>query len=102
MNIPAFWVPGAPLYALSGLGALGLALWTGSQGVVLIVSAVCAVVGVAWTLVYFRPTIERFFGDGGENTPAERVQVEARRWIRLNWRGQFSGHFTSTMSEVRE
>lgn len=24
MNIPMFWVPVAPLYALSGLGALGL------------------------------------------------------------------------------
>lgn len=85
MNIPTFWAPVAPLYALSGLGALGLALWTGSQGVPIIVSAVCAVAGVAWTLVYFRPTIERFLRDGGGNTPAERLQVETRRWIRLNW-----------------
>ncbi len=85
MNIPAFWVPVAPLYALSGLAALGLALWTGSQGAALIVSAVCAVAGVAWTLVYFRPTIERFLEEGGGNTPAERLQVEAHRWIGLNW-----------------
>ena len=26
MNIPAFWIPVAPLYALSGLGALAVAL----------------------------------------------------------------------------
>jgi hypothetical protein len=35
--------------------------------------------------VYFRPTVERFLRDGGGNTPAERLQVEARRWIGLNW-----------------
>lgn len=85
MNIPAFWVPVAPLYALSALAALGLAFLAGTQGVALIVSAVCAVAGVAWTLVYFRPTIERFLAEGGGNTPAERLQVEAQRWIRLNW-----------------
>jgi len=85
MNIPMFWKVVAPLYALSGLGVLGLALWTGSQGLAIIASAVCAVAVVAWTLTYFRPTIERFLGEGGGNTPAERSQVEARRWIRLNW-----------------
>jgi hypothetical protein len=85
MNIPMFWVPVAPLYALSGLGALGLAVWTGRQGMTIIASGVCAVAGVAWTLMYFRPTIERFLRDGGGDTPADRLQVEARRWIRLNW-----------------
>jgi len=85
MNIPAFWVPVAPLYALSGFAALGLALWTGNQGLAIIVSSACAIVGVAWTLVYFRPMIERFLNDGGANAPAERLQVEARRWIGLNW-----------------
>lgn len=29
MNLPNFWVPVAPLYALSGLGTLGLALLAG-------------------------------------------------------------------------
>jgi hypothetical protein len=85
MNIPAFWVPVAPLYALSALAALGLAFRAGSQGVALIVSTACAVAGVAWTLVYFRPTIERFLEAGGGNTPTERLQIEAHRWIRLNW-----------------
>jgi len=85
MNIPAFWVPVAPLYALSGLAALCIALWTGNQDWAIIVSAACAIVGVVWTLVYFRPTIERFLEDGGADTPAERLQVEARRWIGLNW-----------------
>src|SRR5436189_1699479 len=85
MNIPAFWVPVAPLYALSGLGAWVVALWAGSPTVPLTVSAACAVSGVVWTLVYFRPTIERFLEAGGGNTPTERLQIEVHRWIRLNW-----------------
>ena len=51
----------------------------------LTVSAACAVSVVVWTLVYFRPTIERLLEAGGGNTPAERLQSEARRWIPLNW-----------------
>ena len=85
MNIPAFWAPVAPLYALSALAALGLAFRAGSQGVDLIVSTACAVAGVAWTLLYFRPTIERLLEPGGGNTPTERLQIEVHRWIRLNW-----------------
>ena len=85
MNIPAFWVPVAPLYALSSLGALAVALWAGSLTMPLTVSAACAVSGVVWTLVYFRPTIGRFLETGGGNTPAKRLQSEARRWIVLNW-----------------
>lgn len=85
MNLPAFWMPVAPLYALSGLGALAVALRAGRRDVPLILSAVCAVSVVAWTLAYFRPTVERFLADGGGHTPAERLQFEARRWIRLNW-----------------
>ena len=85
MNLPAFWVPVAPLYALSALAALGLAFREGSHGVALVVSTVCAVAVVAWTLLYFRPTIERFLETGGANTPTERLQMEVQRWIRLNW-----------------
>ena len=85
MNIPAFWVPVAPLYALSGIGALVVALRAGSPGVPLIVSVACAVSSVGWTLLYFRPTIERFLEAGGGITPADRLQSEARQWILLNW-----------------
>ena len=85
MDLPRFWVPVAPLYALSGLGALGLALLAGSQGEAIIASVVCAIAVVAWTLLYFRPTIERFLSGGDGNSPPERLQVEARHWIRLNW-----------------
>jgi hypothetical protein len=85
MDLPRFWVPMAPLYALSGLGTLGLALLVGRQGKAIIVSAVCAIATVAWTLLYFRPTIERFLAGGDGNTPPVRLQVEARRWIGLNW-----------------
>ncbi|HEU5255515.1 MAG TPA: DUF1772 domain-containing protein [Vicinamibacterales bacterium] len=85
MNISAFWMAATPLYALSGLGALAVALWAGSREVPLVLSAVCAVSAVAWTVAYFRPTIHRFLDDGGGNTPAGRLQSEARRWTRLNW-----------------
>ena len=85
MNIGEFWKPVAPLYALSGLAAVGLAFLVASQGVALIVSAACAVAAVAWTLAYFRPTIVRFLEMGGGDTPAERLQIEVLRWIRLNW-----------------
>ncbi len=84
MNLPGFWKPVAPLYALSGLAALGLALSAGRQGVAIIVSAVSAVATIAWTLLYFRPTIERFLVDGG-NPPPERLAAEVSRWIGLNW-----------------
>src|SRR5258708_22559916 len=57
MNIPAFWVPVAPLYALNALAALGLAFRTDSQGAALIVSPACAVPGAASPLLSFRPTI---------------------------------------------
>jgi hypothetical protein len=85
MNIPAFWVSVAPLYALSSLGALAVALSAGSPNMPLIVSAACAVSGVVWTLVYFRPTIGRFLETGGGNTPVKRLQSEVQRWILLNW-----------------
>ena len=85
MNIGGFWAPVAPLYALSALAALGLAVHTGRQGADLIISAVCAVATVAWTLGYFRPTVVRILEAGGGNTLAERLQIEAHRWIRLNW-----------------
>ena len=74
MNLPAFWVPVTPLYALSGLGALAVALWAGSRDVPLILSVVCAVSALAWTLAYFRPTIHRLLQDGGGKTPAGRLE----------------------------
>ena len=85
LNIPAFWIPVAPLYAVSGLCALATAFWAGTQTMPLILSSACAVVGVAWTLAYFRPTIERFLQQGGGSTSADRLQAEAKQWIVLNW-----------------
>lgn len=85
MNIAAFWMPVAPLFGLSGLGALALAIRAGTQGAPLIASSTCAVLGVASTLAYVRPTIVRFLEKGGGNTPADRLRSQAWRWIRLNW-----------------
>ena len=85
MNIRGFWMPLAPLYALSALAAMGLAFVAGREGPALMISTACAVGAVAWTLVYFRPNIERFLEAEGGNAPAERLQIETQRWIRLNW-----------------
>jgi anthrone oxygenase-like protein len=85
MNFTAFWVPVNPLYTLSALAALGLAFRAGSLGAALIVSTVCAIAAVAWTFLYFRPIIERFLETGGGDTPPERLQSVAHRWVRLNW-----------------
>ena len=49
------------------------------------VSSTLARPAVAWTLIYFRPTVVRFLEQQGGNAPAERLQAEARRWIVLNW-----------------
>jgi hypothetical protein len=85
MNIAAFWMPVTPLFALSGLAALALAFRAGTQSTPLIASSTCAVLAVAWTFAYFRPTIVRLLEKGGGNTPADRLRSEARRWVRLNW-----------------
>ncbi|MGE5143110.1 MAG: anthrone oxygenase family protein [Acidobacteriota bacterium] len=84
MNLRGFWAPAASLYALSGLVAFAVALWAGSQRAPLVLSSACAVAAVAWTLAYFRPTIERFLERGGGGVPAERLESEVRRWILLN------------------
>jgi hypothetical protein len=84
MDIAAFWAPAIPLYALSALGALAVTLWAGRRDVPLILSVVCAVAALAWTLVYFRPAVTRFLQDGVGNTPAGRLQSETRQWVRLN------------------
>ena len=85
MNIAAFWIPVAPLFALSALAAVGTAAMQGTLNLMLIASAACAVTGVAWTLIYFRPTVASLLERQGGNAPAERLQAEARRWIVLNW-----------------
>ena len=85
MNIAAFWIPVAPLFALSALASVGTAGMAGTLNRMLIASTACAVTAVAWTLIYFRPTVARFLEQQGGNAPAERLQAEARRWIVLNW-----------------
>ena len=85
MNLGTFWMPAAPLLALSALASVAAAAMKGTPSPMLIASAACAVTAVAWTLIYFRPTVVRFLEQQGGNAPAERLQAEARRWIVLNW-----------------
>ncbi|HLH31157.1 MAG TPA: anthrone oxygenase family protein [Terriglobia bacterium] len=85
MNLAAFWIPVAPLFALSAVASVAVAAIKGTPNLILIASAACAVIAVAWTLTYFRPTIAHFLERQGDNAPAERLQAEARRWIVLNW-----------------
>jgi Domain of unknown function (DUF1772) len=85
MNIAGFWIPVAPLFALSALASVGAAGMEGTLNRMLLASAACGVTAVAWTLIYFRPTVTRFLEQQGGDAPAERLQAEARRWIVLNW-----------------
>ena len=57
----------------------GLAFRSGAQGIPLTVSSSCAVLVFAWTLVYFRPTIERFLQDGGGNVPWRTLAAKGAR-----------------------
>ena len=79
-----FWAPATPLYVLSGLGALAVALSAGRRDVPLILSVVCTISALAWTLVYFRPLIHRLLQEGGPDIPAGRLQSVVRWWIGLN------------------
>jgi hypothetical protein len=85
MDPKSFWAPMIPLYGLSALCALAVALWAGNRDVRLILSVLCTVSALAWTLAYFRPNVHRFLQDGGGSTPAGRLQSETQRWVRLNW-----------------
>jgi len=85
MEIAAFWMPAAPLFALSSLVATAAAFSTGLHALPLMLSTVCAVTGVAWTLVYFRPAIVCFLEHGGGTMSVDRLRLQARRWILLNW-----------------
>ena len=78
MNIAAFWIPVAPLFALSSLVALGTAYSNGTLGAPIITSSICALAAVAWTLAYFRPTVSRFLEQGGGGASADRVRSAAR------------------------
>src|ERR1043165_6972495 len=85
MNLAAFWIPVAPLFALSALASVAGAALRGTPTLPLIASAGCAVTAVVWTLTYFWPTVARFLEQQGNNAPGERLRAEARRGIVLNW-----------------
>jgi hypothetical protein len=78
MNLPTFWAPVAPLYALSGFGALGLALWTGNQDWAIIASAACAIVGLCGPWCTFAPRSSGFL-----ETKAGTLQPNACRSRRV-------------------
>jgi len=65
MNLAAFWIPVAPLFALSALASAAVAAMQGTPNLILIASAACAVTAVAWTLTYFRPKVVRFLEQQG-------------------------------------
>ena len=85
MHPKGFWAPMIPFYGLSALAALAVDLSAGSRDVPLIVSVVCAVSALAWTLAYFRPNVHRFLDDRGGNTPTDRLHAETLLWVRFNW-----------------
>ena len=84
LNLPAFWVPAAPVFVLTGLLALGAATLERRVTAYLMISVVCAVAAVVWTLVYFRPNVTRFITDRA-SLPPERLAPAVRQWIVFNW-----------------
>ena len=50
----------------------------------LIGAAVIEIVAVAWTLLYFRPTLIRLFMHHGEGMSADRIVSDVQRWVMLN------------------
>ena len=84
LNLPAFWVPTAPLLVLSGLLAVGMAVAAERETLLLVFSVGSATAAVVWTLLYFRPTVTRFMTDFA-NIPAATLDAAVRRWIALNY-----------------
>ena len=50
MNLAAFWIPVAPLLALSAVASVAVAAIQGTLNLILVASAACAITAVAWTL----------------------------------------------------
>ena len=84
LNLPAFWVPAAPLIVLSGFVAVGMAIVAERETRLLVVSVLSATAAVVWTLVYFRPTVTKFMTDFA-NIPTATLVPAVRRWIVLNY-----------------
>lgn len=50
----------------------------------LIGAAVIEIIAVAWTLLYFRPTLIRLFMHHGAGMSADRIVADVQRWVMLN------------------
>lgn len=83
LDLPGFWVPISPAYALSGIVALMLAGVTRGLETRLVISAICALAAVIWTLVYFRPTVDRLI-NATDVVPAAELPHIVGRWLSLN------------------
>src|SRR5262245_65700748 len=52
MNLVAFWIPVAPLFALSAVASVAVAAMQGTPNLNLIESAACGGIGLVWSLSF--------------------------------------------------
>ncbi len=85
VNPTRFFAPVAITTVLSSLLGLILGWKSGNRRVWLVLSAICAVVTLAFTLIYFFPKNEVLFRNQFAGLSGEEVSIIARSWITGNW-----------------
>lgn len=83
-NPTAFHAPVAVVTVLSSLLALMLG-WKTNRRIWLAVSAICAVVVLGFTIIYFFPKNEVIFKNHFAGLSSEEISTIARSWITANW-----------------
>ena len=85
VNPTRFFAPVAITTVLSSLLSLVLGWKLGNRRFWLVLSAVCAVVTLAFTLIYFFPKNEVLFRNQFAGLSGEEITGIAKAWIAGNW-----------------
>ncbi|MCA1622924.1 MAG: DUF1772 domain-containing protein [Acidobacteria bacterium] len=85
VNPTRFFAPVAVTTVLSSLLGLILGWKSGNRRIWLFLSAICAIVTLAFTLIYFFPKNEVLFRNQFAGLSGEEVSIIARSWITANW-----------------
>jgi hypothetical protein len=81
-----FWSWATPGVGLVGLAALATSFGTPRPHMIWrIASIVLLLLVVAWTLLYFRPTIVSLVVGHGGGQPDDVIAAQMHRWVLLNW-----------------
>jgi hypothetical protein len=81
-----FWSWATPGAGLVGLAALVTSVGTPRPHTIWrMASTLLLLLVVAWTLLYFRPTIVSLVVGHGGGQPDDVIAAQMRRWVLLNW-----------------